>query len=99
MGWDCTVALAEGIGEYSSLLGQSVQRRRFGLGSIEVILPAAVYYYQKNIFDAFFSTKEGGAGLGLSIAKRIIGHHKGEILLESDPGKGTKVIIKIPEAK
>ena len=43
MGRDRAVALTKGIGEYDSLLGQPVQGRRFGLGGIEVILPAAVY--------------------------------------------------------
>jgi signal transduction histidine kinase len=54
----------------------------------------------KNIFDPFFTTKrnEGGIGLGLSISYRIIKEHKGEIEVDSIPGKGTNFVITIPAA-
>jgi len=48
------------------------------------------------LFDPFFSTKEGGIGLGLSIAHRIIDQHRGKIEVESDPGKGTLFTIWLP---
>ena len=48
------------------------------------------------LFDPFFSTKEGGIGLGLSIAHRIIDQHHGKIEVESDPGKGTLFTIWLP---
>jgi signal transduction histidine kinase len=48
------------------------------------------------LFDPFFSTKEGGIGLGLSIAHRIIDQHRGKIEVESTPGKGTQVTIWLP---
>jgi len=58
----------------------------------------------KKIFNPFFSTKDKGSGLGLSIVKNIIEAHKGSMFIESvtrDPGEqeisGTKVIIKIPK--
>ncbi len=49
------------------------------------------------IFDPFFTTKINGLGLGLTLAKRIIGDHKGHIEVESAPGKGTEVIVTIPK--
>jgi signal transduction histidine kinase len=48
------------------------------------------------LFDPFFSTKEGGIGLGLSIAHRIIDQHQGKIEVESTPGKGTLFTIWLP---
>ncbi len=48
------------------------------------------------LFDPFFSTKEGGVGLGLSIAHRIIDQHHGKIEVESAPGKGTLLTVWLP---
>ena len=51
----------------------------------------------KRIFDPFFTTKgQGkGTGLGLSISRNIIIMHRGLIEVESQVGKGTKVIITL----
>jgi signal transduction histidine kinase len=48
------------------------------------------------LFDPFFSTKEGGIGLGLSIAHRIIDQHHGKIEVESAPRKGTLFTLWLP---
>jgi signal transduction histidine kinase/putative methionine-R-sulfoxide reductase with GAF domain len=48
------------------------------------------------LFDPFFSTREGGIGLGLSIAHRIIDQHHGRIEVESTPEKGTLFTIWLP---
>lgn len=48
------------------------------------------------IFDPFFSTKQKGLGLGLSVCLGIVRGHHGEIKVESDPGKGTKVVVILP---
>jgi len=50
----------------------------------------------KKLFDPFFSTKEGGVGLGLSIAHRIIDQHHGKIEVESHPGEGTLFTVWLP---
>lgn len=48
------------------------------------------------IFDFMFSTKPTGSGLGLSIAKKIISDHRGEIGVKSEPNKGSTFTIRIP---
>jgi two-component system, NtrC family, sensor histidine kinase HydH len=48
------------------------------------------------IFEAFYSTKRGGSGLGLPTARKIIEGHGGRIDLQSEPGRGTQVTIKFP---
>jgi len=53
------------------------------------------------IFDPFFTTKDPqkGTGLGLSVSYGIIQKHHGEILVESEVGKGTTFTIKLPVEK
>ena len=46
------------------------------------------------VFVPFFSTKEGGSGIGLSLARQIMNNHEGSILLQSAPGKGTVVTLE-----
>jgi signal transduction histidine kinase len=48
------------------------------------------------VFDAFFSTREGGTGLGLPIARRIAAAHRGTLVLRSRPGRGTTAILCLP---
>lgn len=50
------------------------------------------------VFEPFFTTKPAGmgTGLGLSVAKRIISDHGGEISIKSKEGEGTTVTIKLP---
>jgi nitrogen-specific signal transduction histidine kinase len=47
------------------------------------------------IFDPFWTTKEGGMGLGLAVTKKIIDDHKGKIDVESEIGKGTIFQVRL----
>ena len=51
---------------------------------------------RRQIFDAFFSTKRGGSGLGLPTARKIIEGHGGQIYVQSETGRGTQFTIKLP---
>lgn len=50
----------------------------------------------EKIFYPFFTTKDWGTGLGLSIVYRIIQEHKGNIRVDSIPGKGSIFELKLP---
>ncbi|MFY9254943.1 MAG: ATP-binding protein [Fuerstiella sp.] len=49
-----------------------------------------------HMFQAFFSTRSGGSGLGLPTVRRIIESHGGTIACESEPGRGTRFTILLP---
>ncbi|MDR2467349.1 MAG: GHKL domain-containing protein [Spirochaetaceae bacterium] len=48
------------------------------------------------IFEPYWTTKETGTGLGLTLVFKIIREHRGEITVRSEPGKGTSFIITLP---
>jgi signal transduction histidine kinase len=64
-----------------------------GCGMAEDVIP--------KIFDPFFTTKEvgKGLGLGLSICHSIIEKYNGTITVSSQPAKGSKFTIELPEVK
>jgi signal transduction histidine kinase len=49
-----------------------------------------------HIFDAYFTTKKGGTGLGLPTTRRIIEEHNGSISVQSEPGRGTNFRVELP---
>jgi signal transduction histidine kinase len=50
----------------------------------------------KQIFEPFNTTKSRGLGLGMPYAQKVIQQHGGQIIVESQPGKGTEVRIELP---
>jgi signal transduction histidine kinase len=48
------------------------------------------------IFEPFFTTKPDGTGLGLAITRKIIESHGGVLIVESETGTGTTVIVRLP---
>ena len=59
--------------------------------------PGVPKVLQEKVFDPFYSTKgQGGTGLGLAVAKKIIDEHHGSITLNSIPGQGTVIRVTLP---
>jgi signal transduction histidine kinase len=48
------------------------------------------------MFEAFFSTKPGGSGLGLPTTQKIIDAHHGRISVQSEVGRGTQFTVELP---
>ncbi len=58
--------------------------------------------YINQIFEPFFTTKkrnEKGTGLGLSLVRRVVQSHNGQILVESEEGKGTTFTVILPRER
>jgi signal transduction histidine kinase len=52
----------------------------------------------EKIFDLYFTTKEKGTGIGLSMVYRIVQLHDGEVEVQSTPGSGTRFRLTFPQA-
>ena len=52
----------------------------------------------QRIFDLYYTTKEKGSGIGLSMVYRTVQMHDGEIEVQSTPGSGTVFQILLPQA-
>ncbi|HKQ32264.1 MAG TPA: GAF domain-containing protein, partial [Thermodesulfobacteriota bacterium] len=71
-------------------------------GDIEAVItdtgPGVPEEIVHRIFDPFFTTKPTGVGtgLGLSVSYGLMKEHSGEILVESEPGKGASFIVRLP---
>ncbi|WDL99025.1 two-component system sensor histidine kinase NtrB [Alicyclobacillus sp. ALC3] len=60
--------------------------------------PGIPYYMMDKVFDAFFTTKDKGIGLGLPIVEKVMEAHQGEIRVSSK-GFGTTFTMRLPVAQ
>ena len=48
------------------------------------------------LFDLFYTTKPDGTGLGMAIARSVVDRHGGNLAVDSVPGRGTRVTVRLP---
>jgi len=78
----------------------SVRARRAGAGHVIEIedrgpgIPADIL---PKIFDLYFTTKPDGTGVGLAVTHQIVEAHGGTIEVDSAEGRGTRMIVSIPD--
>ena len=54
---------------------------------------------RERIFEAFFTTKSKGTGLGMAIVQRIMNAHGGQICVTDKDGPGAELVLTLPRAK
>ena len=92
-----------------NLLGNAVEATETGHvglsaavvdGEVEVIVEDSgtgiPVEYMERIFDLYFTTKQEGTGLGLSLVHRIVTEHGGRIEVQSLEGRGSRFTIRLP---
>jgi signal transduction histidine kinase len=82
--------------------GRIAVRARSADNSVEIVIEDTGHGIPREhlarVEEPFFTTKPDGSGLGLSICRSIIWQMGGSLGLESEPGKGTKVRLLVPQA-
>jgi signal transduction histidine kinase len=66
---------------------------RIGISDQGMGIPTELLH---RVFEPFFTTKAQGTGLGLAVVRRILEEHRGEIAVDSAPGRGTTFTIRLP---
>lgn len=87
---------AEGAGISLTLI---VRLRKSGESAIIEIIdtgPGIPEEIRDRIFDLFYTTRDGGSGIGLAVASKVVAGHEGTIMCSSELGKGTSFRIEIP---
>lgn len=79
-----------------------VSARRDGRQAVVTVAdtgPGVAAEVRGKIFDAYFTRRKGGSGLGLAMAKRIAEEHGGTLAVDDDPGGGARFTLRLPAAR
>ena len=67
-------------------------------GEVEDTGPGIAAGDMDRLFQSFFTTKDGGMGIGLAVSRSIIENHQGRIWVEPNDGPGTSFSFSIPQS-
>jgi signal transduction histidine kinase len=70
--------------------------QRFAVVRVSDSGPGITDEDRDRIFHPFFTTKRDGSGVGLAVAKKIVGSHRGMIDVTSAPGEGAEIVVRLP---
>ncbi len=91
---------AEAIGTAEGTIAVSLRSAKNRPGNLEIEVrddgPGMPETIRRQAFEPFFSTREGGTGLGLPLVQRLVTTAGGEVDLESRAGSGTAVTVRLP---
>jgi signal transduction histidine kinase len=80
-----------------------VETRTYEGNAVEVSVadngPGIAPELHEKIFEQFFTTREGGLGMGLAISRSIVEAHEGRLSVESEPGQGSVFRFTLPAAR
>jgi two-component system CheB/CheR fusion protein len=80
--------------------GRIKLRSRFERDAVEVSIedsgPGIPAELREKVFNFSFTTKERGTGVGLAIVRQAVEMHGGEVGLDSEVGRGTSMVIRLP---
>jgi PAS domain S-box-containing protein len=91
-------ALEEVPGERRRLALRVCREDDWALALVEDSGPGIPTEVMSRLFDAFFTTKLNGMGMGLAISQTILGNHGGELRVTSEVGVGTCFQVRLPLA-
>jgi len=93
-----TLNSIQALGNHGTLKVRTSNPADFSELIVEVIDDGAGIPEEKldKVFDPFFSTKEHGTGLGLTISQMIVVQHNGTMEVKSEEGKGTTFTVRLP---
>jgi len=83
-------------GKVRITIGETSGKARIEIADNGIGIPKK---YHDRVFERFYSVdkshsrQNGGSGLGLAIVKHVVEYHDGEIILASEEGKGTKIVV------
>ncbi len=94
--WNLVNNSAEALGQAGSIAVATRRQRDEIVLTVVDDGPGIEPEIKDQVLEPFFTTKPNGTGLGLSICRSLVWQHGGAIELESAPGKGTSVEIRLP---